>query len=87
MNKKEFIKLLERKLKILDENEVKDIINASVRDDHIIWDCDFCTIRVFDVRVCLHLHQFLWSCDHDFITCFEPLWLDIVHSACLVFWP
>ena len=27
MNKKEFIKLLERKLKILDENEVKDIIN------------------------------------------------------------
>lgn len=27
MNKKEFTKLLERKLKILDENEVKDIIN------------------------------------------------------------
>ena len=85
---------------IRDDRIIWDRPRYIIRDDHITWDrpcyviwddciiwyCDFCTIRIFDVKVYLHLHQFRLSCDHDFITDFEPLWLDIVHNARPVFW-
>ena len=52
-----------------------------------MWDCGFCSVRIFDVRVYLRPLQFLLSCGRDSITGFEPLWLDMVHNARPVFWP